>query len=156
MTTEDFIKVYWKYYCNLERDIMDTDKYVSIDCDNSCAFSIEYLKIFQSICAEVDIVAKVFCRELDAGFSGNKIQHYCKIITARYSDFVGKSVNCLPLDKAITPWDKWSCCECDNNGRKVVRSKDTPDWWKKHNKLNIAEHYLQMVGLIIGMRAKLM
>lgn len=60
MTTQEFEKTYWKYYLLLENDFLSTEKFVALDKDNAKAFSMEYMKIFQMICAEIDVCAKVF------------------------------------------------------------------------------------------------
>ena len=45
MNRDEFLKVYWKQYRLLERDLIQTDDYVSIDKDNYTTFSSQYTKL---------------------------------------------------------------------------------------------------------------
>lgn len=108
MTTQEFEKTYWKYYLNLENDFLATEKYVAIDVDNKDAFSIEYMKILQMVCAEIDVVTKSFCKEIDASFKGDKINHYCKKITTEYTVFPKDSVRLLLCKIDLNPWAGWT------------------------------------------------
>lgn len=135
MTTQEFEKTYWKYYLNLENDFLDTEKYVAIDANNKNAFSIEYMKILQMVCSEVDVVAKSFCKEIDASFKGDKINQYCKKITMEYADFSKDSVHFLLGNIDMTPWSGWTFVEKNtNDGKKKIYSNN-PLWWKNHNEI---------------------
>ena len=56
---------YFDYYLELERDFFVTEPYVLIDKDNYGAFSVQYNRIFQSICSEIDCLLKVLCMCLE-------------------------------------------------------------------------------------------
>lgn len=60
LTEKEFIDTYWKYYILLENDFKATEKYVVL--------TMLMLKLFQIICAEIDVLAKVFCGMLDPSF----------------------------------------------------------------------------------------
>lgn len=60
MTFEEARDTYWKYYISLENQFLDTERYVEFDyINNGKAYSIEYLKLFQAVCGEVDVIGKV-------------------------------------------------------------------------------------------------
>ncbi len=135
MTTKEFLKTYWQYYLNLEKDFLVTEKYVTIDKDNERTFSVEYLKIFQIVCAEIDIAAKVFCVEIDEHFNKDTLPHYCKLITTNFPDFRDKEINFKMQNIKFKPWCGWIYNEnTDSNG--VVRVTGSgPNWWTAHNKV---------------------
>lgn len=78
MNREEFCKLHWNYYLALEKDFLDTERYVSFDLGdnylytsqtvtdygNSNTFSNEFIKQYQAICSEVDVVLKSICKEL--------------------------------------------------------------------------------------------
>lgn len=135
MKTCDFQQLYWKYYLNLKNDFLATEKYVAIDASNKNAFSIEYMKILQMVCSEVDVVTKSFCKEIDASFKGDKINQYCKKITMEYADFSKDSVHFLLGNIDMTPWSGWTFVEKNtNDGKKKIYSNN-PLWWKNHNEI---------------------
>ena len=135
MTVSEFKKIYWDYYISLENDFINTEKYVALDEDNKKTFSIEYMKIFQMVCAEIDVFSKVFCSIIDANFNKETIAHYCKVLTTEYADFTKDRVHIIPLNKDITPWDSWSWQENQNTQGKISVTGNSPQWWSEHNKV---------------------
>ena len=62
ISRDEFLRRYWDYYLLLEKDFLDTERYLSIDAVNFNAFSNEYIKQYQTICSEIDVIAKSFCK----------------------------------------------------------------------------------------------
>ena len=74
----------------LEKDFLKTERYVSfelgdnylydgishMDIGNSKVFSNEYIKQYQAICSEVDVILKSICREL-GNLSASDMKHGC-------------------------------------------------------------------------------
>ena len=59
----NYINAYWKYYIALEKQFMETSRYVEFDyVNNGKAYSMEYMKLFQAVCSEIDIVGKELAR----------------------------------------------------------------------------------------------
>ena len=63
ITTSQFIKSYWNYYLELEDQLIQTKRFVDFDISNYKTFSIEYLKLLQATCSEIDVVAKIIAEE---------------------------------------------------------------------------------------------
>ena len=84
MNRNEFCKYHWDYYLVLEKDFLRTEQYVSFDLGenynynntepnnkgNSLTFSNEYIKQYQAICSEVDVILKSICKEFDNGSRG--------------------------------------------------------------------------------------
>lgn len=119
MDREEFLNTYWRYYESLESDFRNTIRYVSLDEDNYNTYSIEYARLLQAICSEIDVIFKDLCNIKDG-----KIGEYAKIIEDKYTDFK-ISVICLKMYhrgfeiKPFCGWDK------DN----------PPVWWTAYNKI---------------------
>lgn len=134
-TRSDFLQRYWRYYLLLEKDFLKTERYLAIDELNFSAFSDEYIKQYQTICSEIDVIAKSFCKELDVHFTGNTIDAYCKTIVDIHTDFARRVIDTKNRGIIVTPWKDWSyTIENRTNGtNKIVATN--PDWWKKYNKI---------------------
>ena len=55
---DELLKSYWTYYQDIEVQVLQLRRYVSFSKSNSAVFSIEFLKLFQIACSEVDVFAK--------------------------------------------------------------------------------------------------
>ena len=125
--TERFIEQYWEYFKTLQGDFLATERYVSIDEDNFETFSVEYNRLYQAICSEIDVIAKQFCKLL-GDLNADKISHYCQTITSHCRTFVDEEI-CINIGHSfrIKPWDKWKSYSRDKS--------DNPEWWTLYNKV---------------------
>lgn len=131
MNGRDFDNHYCKYYKNLENDFVRTEPYLSIDKDNYHSFSLEYIKIFQAICSEIDVVAKCLCKLIDSTFSGKSINKYCKCIIDHFPKFPDTTVRMPDYNLELKPWNGWAYNIESNSNIKA----SNPEWWTKYNKL---------------------
>ena len=65
---EAALKYYWNYYLELEDDFLQVSKYVAFEEANSGAYSLEFLKLLQAACAEVDTLGKVLAGLVNRNF----------------------------------------------------------------------------------------
>jgi len=131
----EFLQRYWNYYLILEKDFLETERYLAIDELNFSAYSNEYIKQYQAICSEIDVIAKSYCRELDDHFKGNKIDAYCKCIIENKQDFANRNIKLTDRAIVLIPWKNWTySIENQNDGKEKIVAHN-PDWWKKYNKI---------------------
>lgn len=130
-TWNDFTERYWKYYLLLEKDFLKTEQYLSIDEYNFNAYSNEYIKEYQAICSEIDVIFKLYCKQLDQSFKGKTINSYCKCIKENCSDFSSRTVIIKDKKINIEPWKGWDYVV--DQKQKIVSLN--PDWWQKYNKI---------------------
>lgn len=123
--TLGFIRQYWSFFETLENDFIATERYVSLDEENFDTFSIEYNRLYQSVCSEIDVVAKYLCKLL-GNDKAKKIHQYCETITTHCGMFTSEEVT---VKHAITikPWDKWAMV-----GK---LQSNNPEWWTLYNKV---------------------
>ena len=133
-TRDEFLQRYWTYYLLLEQDFLATEQYIAIDELNFNAYSNEYIKQYQTICSEIDVIAKSFCREMDNTFHGSKIDAYCKCVLDHYADFPARTVKLKDRGIQILPWEEWAY-SIEIRGEKTILKVINPDWWKKYNKV---------------------
>lgn len=120
MDRDEFLKVYWKQYRLLERDLIQTDDYVSIEKDNYNTFSSQYTKLLLTTCSEMDSIAELLC-----GMYEDKVPFGIKnkldVLIEEYPNLKKYRVNMkYPFDiKNIAPMVKFD--------------DSVSDWWQAYN-----------------------
>ena len=71
-----FIKSYWDYYLEIENQFLESKKFVAFAKTNEKTFSVEYLKLYQAVCSEIDVVGKEIACAVDSSF---KIDNHTNI-----------------------------------------------------------------------------
>ena len=66
MNANEFIKNYWLYYVELEKQVWATQRFVAFDTKNNATFSMEYIELLQVICSEIDVVGKAIAQHFNA------------------------------------------------------------------------------------------
>lgn len=148
---------YWDYYLQLEGELMATQRYVAFDSDNSGVFSLEYLKLYQAVCGEVDAVGKNMAALANPAFKAtsrsNNIYKWWYEMQDAYRFYgpredwstrnaITTGVNLR--DASVTPkfgmplvpWkgfiaEKYK--DKQNRVRYRAKGKTTPPWWSAHN-----------------------
>jgi hypothetical protein len=113
---------YWQYFLALEADMDVTTRYVQLAQDNFSAYSVEFARILLSAGSEIDVVAQVLCRKLDAKSRAANIEQYREQITAGYPLFPTMRVVVPRYALLLEPWRDWGLGK-------------TPAWWRSHNKV---------------------
>lgn len=113
---------YWPYFFALESDVDKLSRYVEFTESNFSTYSIEMVRLYLSICSEIDVVLKELCKEISPELNANNINAYRKIIVNELKDFNSQEVICCKFDLSFTPWKSWE-------------NSITPEWWSSHNKV---------------------
>ena len=126
MTEDTFINLYWKQFLMIEKEFRQVIKYVAISEDNFDAYSDFFAKIILQIGSEVDIVAKVLCKEHNTESKADGINKYRDEILKAHPELEKVTVVCADIE--LIPWRDWS--------------ESTPLWWRiyngiKHNRCGI-------------------
>ena len=126
MKKEEFKKIFWKQYILLEKELLKTDDYVTIDKDNYKTFSAHYIYLFLNICSEIDSMAYEYCKYIDK--SGkckqiNIVHKLCKIVESDPSIQNVAVKTKYPYSKiTFVPFQKF-----DEN--------KSASWWQDYNKV---------------------
>lgn len=137
VTTTELKKVYWKYYLILERDVLDVESYVSFHPDNYNCFSNEFIKLYQAICSEIDVICKKYCKYIkDTTYVTGEyydIKDYAKYILTQHPEIVGQNVYISEQsDCELIPWKEWHF-DLNDHRNGSNSGNVTPTWWKKYN-----------------------
>lgn len=149
---EQFINSYWQYYRELEDEFLATRKYVDFYAENNDTFSVEYLKLFQAVCGEIDMLGKEMAMGRNPSFkpadSKNNILKWWYEIQEEYlfyDDIGSKSNPQILKDTEVSflyggikkPWEDFTVeTYRDTKGSLRYRCKDgcnNPSWWKDYN-----------------------
>lgn len=136
MTRDDFCKYHWAYYLVLERDLLKVEQYISFelgnnylynkptyfDAENSNVFSNEFVKQYQAICSEIDVVLKTICKELANVSVDNMKTGYTPIILQYWPDIVLQKVKIKDFE--LQPFVNWN-----------QSPYKSPDWWSLYNQV---------------------
>lgn len=143
-----FIKSYWEYFLEIEEQFLESKKFVAFDDANSKTFSVEYLKLYQAVCSEIDVVGKEIAYAMDSSFESQNanIQKWGYVIQKHFPEL--KNTLIIFNDETeVHPFKDWEYEEyTDKKGRirlRVLDGKRTITWWRDYNKV---KH--QRIGLI--------
>ena len=149
-----FLKSYWEYYLELEEQLIETKRFVAFDKANAKAFSIEYLKLYQAVCSEIDVVGKEVAIAVSPSFKidnntnikkwGYEVQQHFPLLKDCKVIFID--------DEFFQPFKNWEYeyhTTCTKKGKRtelrVKDSKKTIVWWKSYNAI---KH--RRIGLVEG------
>lgn len=150
-----FMNNYWDYFLELEKEFIETRKYVEFSKENFKTYSIEYLKLIQAICSEIDVVGKMMALEINSNFKENnssiikwwfEIQNEFKIKkTPENNNDIStpKDCNCALSEftceftdsVSLKPWDSFIVERKINGKNRTIYTSNgtTPKWWKDYN-----------------------
>ena len=150
-TLQSFIKSYWEYFFELEEQLIETKRYVAFDKANAKTYSIEYLKLYQAVCSEIDVVAKEISSAMNPKFKVDTGTNITKWGYEIQQQFPSITNDCVVFNDtlSITPfanWKyEWATSKDNRKYLKLVTGSKTPTWWKNYNDV---KH--QRIGLITG------
>ncbi len=118
---------HWHYFILLEDEIVKISRFIEISEDNYAVYSIELTKLFLSICSEVDVAAKLLCKEADislfnieTGDRNPTMETYRTVIRTKFPQFHEANVRIPFYNLSFIPWQAFN----DNT---------SPEWWKQYN-----------------------
>ena len=149
---QQFIKSYWSYYLELESQFIETKRYVELGRNNAKTYSVEYLKLYQAVCSEIDVVGKEIAQRVNPNFSIDKhtnIQKWGYEIQQQFPHIKDIQVSFVH-EQTIHPFQNWKYeIHTNKTGRHNLRianeAKNVIPWWSNYNKV---KH--QRIGLVTG------
>ena len=142
-----FVSSYWNYYLELEEAFKQTQKYVAFDRHNDRTYSVEFLKLIQAVCSEIDVVAKEIAEHFDPNFSTIQrpnIAHWGYVIISNMPQ-ITKARVFFTNGYVVKPWDKFGYTQYpDKKGNiryKLLPNCNTPSWWSDYNKIEASTNF---------------
>lgn len=113
----------WNYFLVLERDLVRTLDYVELAEANMAAYSNELAKLLLLVGSEVDVVAKMLCKQTPEPGELGGILDYQSCLTAAFVGIDKSEVSISRYGLVFTPWEQWQT------------ANTSPDWWRAYNKV---------------------
>ena len=113
---------HWTLFQVIDEDLHDFSRHVEFAEANFETYSIDLLRLYLSICSEVDVIAKLLCRRIGANLPDRpNMDHYRRTLKSHtpYANLSGLKITIRPMGREILPWEAWNR---DQN----------PEWWTKH------------------------
>lgn len=136
MTRDEFCKYHWEYYLVLEKDFLEIERYVTFDLGdnflydgqpvtdigNSECFSNEFIKQYQAICSEVDVILKSICQEINSNSTAKNMKEYTNEVLSlpEWANIAKQKVNMKDVE--LQPFLSWS-----------NSPYNSPSWWTQYN-----------------------
>lgn len=150
-----FIKSYWDYFLELEEQFLETKRFVAFDKTNAKSYSIEYLKLYQAVCSEIDVVGKEIAIASNPKFkidNSTNIKKWGYEIQQRFPN-IKNAIVLFNDENHIQPYKDWEyekSSSVDKNGKKRNGLKIKDDkkpilWWRNYNEI---KH--RRIGLVEG------
>ena len=152
------IKNFWEYYRELEDEFLLTRRYVDFSDENFNTFSVEYLKLYQAVCSEIDVIGKAMAQTACSSFvpedRKNNITKWWFCIQDEYFVAEGpltkinpsrdpvkvslQNYKCYLLgDYELQPWKNYKTQQYTKANKatsyKLVPGCSTPSWWLSYN-----------------------
>ncbi|HXX54400.1 MAG TPA: hypothetical protein VEI28_07530 [Thermodesulfovibrionales bacterium] len=116
------IEPHWNYLLAIERDVEELSRYIEFDSKNFDCFSIELARLLLACGAEIDVVCKQICRDLNPQSTADSIGLYRTEIITAYPDIPTFEVQIPRFGLVFHPWDEWT------------KPSGIPFWWTAYNK----------------------
>ena len=121
ITEENFYKLYWNNYLQIENELIDIFKYIDLSIDNFKTYSSKLLKIYLQIGSEIDICLKLYCRFFSEN-NYDEMKKYKEALKEYDKEFCSDEAHVKYINITLKPWEKFFF-------KKELR------WWKIYNKL---------------------
>jgi len=127
------ISTHMNYFSCLEDDLLQLSRWIEFSADNESAYSIELARLLMTAAAEVDVVAKALCKEIDKKREASSINVYQTVLLNAVPMLPQAEVEMPRFGMIFRPWRNW------------VEKSNPPDWWQGNNKVkhHRAEHFCQ-------------
>lgn len=137
-----FERSYWQYYLELEEQLMRTRRYIAFDEVNFNTYSIEYLKLYQAVCSEIDVVGKEIAFQIDNSLCQQRnivLNRWWYVVLPEFGDTLRNGEVTFYRTYPLSPWKNFETVKSINKKQSVcyvlANSAKTPTWWTAYNKV---------------------
>lgn len=116
------IDIHWNYFLSIEADLIRLARYIEFHEDNYETYSLENTRILIAAAAEIDVVCKQICKQIDSVSTADNIFKYRNEILPKYPIFAQFEVVMPRYGLSLKPWDNWN-------------SDQSPYWWDAYNNM---------------------
>ena len=111
-----------EYYLAVETDLDRCSRFVDFSTNNFKTHSLEFARIIMAASAEIDTIAKEFCRSINPQSTADNILKYAAEIIPAHRNITNIEIAAPRHNIKFKPWDSWS-------------NSASPSWWKANNSI---------------------
>src|SRR5438270_13697904 len=101
-------KLHWNYFIALERDMESVSRYIEFTRPNFRVYSIELAHLLFAAASEVDVIAKLVCRQVSPQSNPRSIREYRPLLLAAFPELPRMKVFAPRYGLNLTPWKNWA------------------------------------------------
>jgi hypothetical protein len=111
---------HWSLFAVIDEDLHTLSRYIEFTEANYRTYSVELLRLYLSICSEVDVIGKLLCTRTGVALRDRpNMDDYRKALNPKYPNLAGLKITIRPVALSIVPWAAW-------------HQNANPEWWQKH------------------------
>jgi len=110
---------HWSLFKVIDEDLQAFSREVEFADANFSTYSVTLLRLYLSICSEVDVIAKLLCQREQLSLPSENMDGYRKALVPRFPNLSTLTITIRPMARPVLPWDTWN-------------QNQNPDRWRKH------------------------
>ena len=115
-------KLHWNYFLALEKDMEVVSRYIEFCDANFSVFSVELGHLLFAAASEVDVVAKLLCKQIQPEAPRANIDDYKAVLKPAIPALPKTKIFVPRYGLEFKPWSNWAGTE-------------NPVWWRSYNKV---------------------
>jgi hypothetical protein len=115
--------MYWNYFLSIEDDIVELARWIEFHKDNYECYSIEMARLLMTCSAEVDVLAKLLCKDFFGEPTAESINAYQETFFNNFPAILNSQIEIPRYGLTLKPWHNWR------------KPKNPPLWWSANNKV---------------------
>lgn len=124
---------HWNYFLSIEDDVLELSRWIELVEKNYKTYSIELARLLMTSCSEVDVIAKLLCRDFFESPRAETIGAYQTVLCEQVPGIASAQIRVPRFGLVLSPFERWQ--EPDR----------PPLWWTANNKVkhHRSEHFDQ-------------
>ena len=119
---------HWSLFEVIDEDLLRFSRQVEFAEANFTTYSVTFLRLYLSICSEIDVIGKLLCHRIGITLPDRpNMDDYRQNLKAQYPYLWTLKITIRPMSYEVVPWQEW-----ENN--------KNPDWWQKHQLVKHQRH----------------
>jgi hypothetical protein len=111
---------HWTLFEVIDEELYAFSRHVEFVDANFSTYSVTLVRLYLSICSEVDVIAKLLCQRIGATIpSRPDMDDYRQSLKSKYPNLSELKITIRPMAREIHPWEAW-------------HQNQNPDWWRKY------------------------
>ena len=99
---------HWQFFESLDEELHSLSRIVEFSKDNFPTYSVQFARLYLSVCSEIDVVAKLLCTQINPAGNPKNIDDYRSLITPQFPHFPALKIEMPEHELDFQPWVTWA------------------------------------------------